>query len=219
MTTNNRRTHRNNHRTRKNTRTRVVATKLLLIIVTLVVMVSGTISVGKVGMQIAGTQFRMLYYYNSIQNCESQRDYYQELAYTSQGEARRAMQAQADSFDASIGSYMEKRNSLARSTDPVVAFAAKNQFDFLMLLLGVSCFAVIALVWCFVYRHFVEVIETEFKIFNLVVSSVFMCLDAFFYVLHRNCYKVAVIFGKRPKKRKHVSRNDSSNIVPFKRVG
>lgn len=216
----NRNTRHTVHHTRRYTRIRVSATKLFLAFITLLVMVVGTLNVGKVGVQILGTQFRMLHYYNSISDCESQRNYYQELAYSSQGSARRNMQAQADDFDAKIDVYSEKRTNLMESNDPIIAFAAKDQFDFLMLLLGISCFGVIALVWCFVHHHFLGVIETEFKIFNLVVSRLFMMLALSFYALHYVCYRVAIIFGVRPKTRKHVKRR-TNKIVPFrkKRVG
>lgn len=205
---------------RRYTRIRRTLTCLFLIISTLMLMAIGTFYVGRVGIKILGTQAMMAHYYLKIDSCEDQRDYYQELAYTSCGEARRSMQNQADSMDTAIENYTAKRTALAQSNDPIVAFAAKNQFDLVMVILGIACLVVIAAVWYLVYHRFADLIWTEEKIFNLVVSKIFICLAVLFYALHYVCYRVAIIFGMRPKTRKHVKRH-TSNIVPFrkKRVG
>lgn len=207
----------NNKHTRRYAKIRRRIARFFLIIFTLLVMIGGTYKVVSFGGKVLGTQFKMAYYYLSIEDCKRVHNSYQAQAANAFGQARRSLQNQADAADAQIDVYNEKRSALQHSDDPVVAFAGRNQFDFFMFLLGVACFGIIGLMWYLLYRHFVAIVVTEEKIFNWVVSKIFMCLALFFYAFHLLCYRIACIYGKQPRKKRHHKNHKNDNIVPFKR--
>ena len=105
---------------------------LILVIATLVAICFVTYFLGSFGVKVAGTQIRMAHYHSEIKDLESSREYYQDLANKAEiSEQIKAYQAQADNADQNIQKEFEARKALHDSSDPVIAFAAKNDFEFL----------------------------------------------------------------------------------------
>ena len=127
--------------------------RTFLLIVTLVAMAFATFNVCKVGAKILLTQFRMGYYYSEIQDLESERASLQAEALNLVGEAGRDYQAQADACVERSEALSQARKDLHNSSDPVVAFAAKDYFEVKILLLGFAIFAV----WGFSFEEFFSI--------------------------------------------------------------
>ena len=195
--------------------------RTFLLIVTLVAMAFATFNVCKVGAKILLTQFRMGYYYSEIQDLESERASLQAEALNLVGEAGRAYQAQADACVERSDALSTLRKELHNSSDPVVAFAAKDYFEFKILLLGIGSLLGWALLLRTIFRHMAEIVIAEEKIFSFALS-VFFAISAFVcYLLSRLFSTCSIIFvparKKKSKKARVAKRSIQSNVVPFKK--
>ena len=132
--------------------------RTFLLIVTLVAMAFATFNVCKVGGNILLTQFRMGYYYSEIEDLESERASLQQESLGLIGEARRAYQNQADACVERSEALSQARKDLHNSSDPVVAFAAKDYFEVKILLLGFAIFAVWGLLLRGIFQHMAEIV-------------------------------------------------------------
>ncbi len=196
-----------------------------LLIATLVAVIFGTISVASLGGKIAWTQIRMGYYYSEIQDLESERASLQAEALNLVGEARRAYQNQADSCVERSDALSTLRKELHNSSDPVVAFAAKDYFEFKILLLGVGILLGWALLLRIIFRHMAEIVIAEEKIFSFVLSALFAISAFVCYQLSRLFRTCSIIFvparKKKNKKARVAKTIPESNVVPFRgrRIG
>ena len=211
-----------NNKERRFRKIRECAVRLILIISTVMLMAIGTINVVQFGAKIVSTQAKMFSYYISIGNLEDDREYYSKQARYYSGETRRNSQHLADKADAAIDTYNDKRNAIVTSSDPVIAFAAKDHFSIFMSFFGLSCFAGIAGIWYLVYRYFVAIIQVEKKIFDSIVLAFFWVGSMLFYALYKLFWASAqwhrrINLANSKSKR----RPQPQKVVPFKkkRVG
>ena len=136
----------NKRNTRKNTKTskkayyQRIATRLFVVISVLALMGSLAFAGLQFGWKIASTQIQMAYYYHEIRDAESVRDYNNDMArmYSHIPTYRN----DADEADASIDVLNEKRDAIRNSTDPVVAFAAKNGIDISIICISLGIFVI-----------------------------------------------------------------------------
>lgn len=192
--------------------------RTFLLIVTLVAMAFATFNVCKVGAKILLTQFRMGYYYSEIQDLESERASLQAEALNLVGEAGRDYQAQADACVERSDALSTLRKELHNSSDPVVAFAAKDYFEFKILLLGIGILLGWALLLRTIFRHMAEIVIAEENIFSFVVSVGFSMLSALCFILARIFRNCSMIFVPRARKRKVMKKHDSdNNVVKFRK--
>lgn len=194
------------------------ALRTFLLIATLMVMVFATFNVCKIGGKILLTQFRMGYYYSEIEDLESERASLQQESLGLIGEARRAYQNQADACVERSEALSQARRDLHNSSDPVVAFAAKDYFEVKILLLGLAIFAVWGLIVKGIFQHMAEIVIAEENIFSFVVSVGFSLLSALCFILARIFRNCSMIFVPRARKRKVAKKHDSNdNIVKFRK--
>lgn len=191
--------------------------RTFLLIVTLVAMAFATFNVCKVGGKILLTQFRMGYYYSEIEDLESERASLQQESLGLIGEARRSYQNQADACVERSEALSQARRDLHNSSDPVVAFAAKDYFEVKILLLGLAIFAVFGLILKGIFQHMAEIVIAEENIFSFVVSVGFSMLSALCFILARIFRNCSMIFVPRARKRKVMKKHDSdNNVVKFR---
>ena len=163
----------------------------------------------------------MGYYYSEIQDLESERASLQAEALNLVGEVGRAYQAQADACVERSDALSTLRKELHNSSDPVVAFAAKDYFEFKILLLGIGILLGWALLLRTIFRHMAEIVIAEEKIVSFALS-VFFAISAFVcYLLSRLFRTCSIIFvparKKKSKKARVAKRSIQSNVVPFKK--
>ena len=189
-----------------------------LLIATLVAIIFGTISVARLGGKVTWTQIRMGYYYSEIQDLESERASLQAEALNLVGEAGRDYQAQADACVERSEALSQARKDLHNSSDPVVAFAAKDYFEVKILLLGFAIFAVWGLLLRGIFQHMAEIVIAEENIFSFVVAVGFSMLSALCFILARIFRNCSMIFVPRARKRKVMKKHDSANnVVKFRK--
>lgn len=177
-----------------------VVSRLILTVVTLMAIVYGTCFIGSFGVKIVGTQIRMIQYHSDIQGLEAERDYCQDIASKSTNpDQKRVYQTQANNADKKIENNLKARKALHESSDPVIAFAAKNDFNFVTLLIGLGELLVTALLVMLVYKLFVQIINVEKKIFDFVLKVVFFAVGYVFYSVAKVCFGIAKFFSS-PKK-------------------
>ena len=179
---------------------------LVLIVATLVAIVYVTCFLGSFGVKVAGTQIRMAHYHSEIKGLESDRDYYQDLANKAEiSEQIKAYQAQADNADQNIQKDFEARKALHDSSDPVVAFAAKNDFEFSKLLLGLGELLLVAVFLVFMYKFFVQIIKVEKAIVDFMLKALFFMVGSLFAFVANVCFAVSRFFSS-PKKQNVAKR-------------
>ncbi len=177
-----------------------VVSRLILTVVTLMTIVYGTCSVGSFGVKIVGTQIRMIHYHSDIQELEAEREYCQDIASKSTNpEQKKAYQTQANNADKKIENDLKARKALHESSDPVIAFAAKNDFNLVTLLVGLVELLVTALLVMLVYKFFVQIINAEKKIFDFVLRIVFFAVGYVFYSVAKVCFGIANFFSSQKK--------------------
>lgn len=188
-----------------------VFVRCLLILATVVAMLFVTLNVGKVFV----TQVRLVSLYKEIESAESQR-----IAYASDAQmyenvfARKAYQNQADNFDAEVERLTEKRTAIMHSSDPIVAWAAKNGFEHSIFWPSLIAMLALLVAWYKGFQNLTRVIDVEETVFNFVVYVVFIGASMVLVFLGRCCYCVARIHKKKPKKhpKKATTHN---NVVAF----
>lgn len=175
-------------------------TRLILTVVTLVAIIYVTCFIGSFGVKIVGTQLRMIHYHSDIQELEAERDYCQDIASKSTNpEQKKAYQTQANNADKKIEKDLKARKALHESSDPVIAFAAKNDFNLVTLLVGLVELLVTALLVMLVYKFFVQIINVEKKIFDFTLKIVFFAIGYVFFAVAKVCFGIARFFSS-PKK-------------------
>ena len=137
---NNKRNTRKTAKTSKKAYYQRIATRLFVVISVLALMGSLAFAGLQFGWKIASTQIQMAYYYHEIRDAESVRDYNNDMArmYSHIPTYRN----DADEADASIDVLNEKRDAIRNSTDPVVAFAAKNGVDISIIGISLGIFVI-----------------------------------------------------------------------------
>lgn len=140
MANNKRNNKRNNRSNNKKAYYQRIATRLFVIIGVLALMGSLAFTGIQFGWKLASTQIQMGYYYREIRDAESTRDYNNDMArmYSHIPTYRH----DADEADASIDVLNEKRDAIRNSTDPVVAFAAKNGIDISIIGISLGIFVI-----------------------------------------------------------------------------
>lgn len=175
-------------------------TRLILAIVTIVAIIYVTCFLGSFGGKIVWTQARMGYYHSKISDLEAEREYYQKIASEATiAEQRKVYQNEADNADKAIQNYSETRKNLHNSSDSIVAFAAKNDFEFSKLLLGL---AELLLVLCFVlfmYKIFCTIINVEKAIVDFMLKALFFMVGSLFAFVANVCFAVSRFFSSGKK--------------------
>lgn len=179
---------------------------LILVIATLVAICFVTYFLGSFGVKVAGTQIRMAHYHSEIKDLESSRDYYQNLANAAEiSEQIKAYQAQADNADQNIQKDFEARKALHDSSDPVVAFAAKNDFEFSKLLLGLGELFLVVVFLLFMYKFFVQLVNVEKTIVDFTLKLLFFVVGSVFAFVANICFAFSRFFSS-PKKQNVAKR-------------
>ena len=114
-------------------------------------------------------------------------------------EQKKAYQTQANNADKKIENDLKARKALHESSDPVIAFAAKNDFNLVTLLVGLVELLVTALLVMLVYKFFVQIINAEKKIFDFVLKIVFFAVGYVFYSVAKVCFGIANFFSSQKK--------------------
>ena len=179
---------------------------LILVIAALVAICFVTYFLGSFGVKVAGTQIRMAHYHSEIKDLESSRDYYQNLANAAEiSEQIKAYQAQADNADQNIQKDFEARKALHDSSDPVVAFAAKNDFEFSKLLLGLGELFLVVVFLLFMYKFFVQLVNVEKTIVDFTLKLLFFVVGSVFAFVANICFAFSRFFSS-PKKQNVAKR-------------
>ena len=181
-----------------------VTTRCLLIVGTIVAMlfVSYTF-IGK----IAVTQFRLGMIYSDIESAESARDYASQQAQTYKGEAASYYQYQADGWDEEIERLNEERYAIMHSTDPIVAWAAKDGFELSMFWVSLIVMAVVVGAWILLYNYLPEIVSAEEFILYAVMYAIFITLYYVFISAAKICKKFAVISHRNKTRTKRYYNN------------
>ena len=173
---------------------------LILVIATLVAIFCLTCFLGSFGGKIVMTQLRMAHYHSEIKDLESDRDYYQDLANNAEiSEQIKAYQAQADNADQNIQKDFEARKALHDSSDPVIAFAAKNDFEFSKLLLGLSELFLVVVFLIFMYKFFVQFVKVEKAIVDFTLKLLFFTVGSIFAFVANVCFSASKFFSSGKK--------------------
>lgn len=173
---------------------------LILTVVTIVAIFFVTCFLGSFGGKIVMTQLRMAHYHSEIKDLESEREYYQDLANKAEiSEQIKAYQAQADNADANIQKDFEARKALHDSSDPVIAFAAKGDFDLSKLLLGLGELLLVAVFLVFMYKFFVQIVKAEKTIVDFVLKLLFFTVGSIFAFVANICFSASRFFSSGKK--------------------
>ena len=173
---------------------------LILTVVTIVAIFFVTCFIGSFGVKVVGTQIRMAHYHSEIKDLESDREYYQSLANKAEiPEQIKAYQAQADSADQNIQKDFEARKALHDSSDPVVAFAAKNDFELSKLLLGLGELFLVVMFLVIMYKFFVQFIKAEKTIVDFVLKLVFFITGSALAFVANICFSASRFFSSGKK--------------------
>ena len=186
------------------------ATRCFLIIATAVAMLVVTVNVGKVTV----TQLRLAGIYSDIVSSENAREQYQKESHMYDFSGTRAYyQGLADEADAEIVRLEEKRSEIKHSSDPIVAWAAKNGFEHSVFwpFLGISLLTLgLFVIW---YKKLEKFTNFEVVIFSSVMIVIFSFISNTLYILGKFLYLIAKSYEK--KKRKCRPKSKSQKIVPF----
>lgn len=186
------------------------ATRCFLIIATFVAMLVVTVNVGK----ITVTQLRLAGIYSDIVSSENAREQYQKEAYMYDFSGTRAYyQGLADEADAEIVRLEEKRSEIKHSSDPIVAWAAKNGFEHSVFwpFLGISLLTLgLFVIW---YKKLEKFTNFEVVIFSSVMIVIFSFISNTLYILGKFLYLIAKSYENQ--KRKCRPKSKSQKIVPF----
>ena len=186
------------------------ATRCFLIIATAVAMLVVTVNVGKVTV----TQLRLAGIYSDIVSSENAREQYQKESHMYDFSGTRAYyQGLADEADAEIVRLEEKRSEIKHSSDPIVAWAAKNGFEHSVFwpFLGISLLTLgVFVIW---YKKLEKITNLEVVIFSSVMIVIFSFISNTLYILGKFLYLIAKSYENQ--KRKCRPKSKSQKIVPF----
>lgn len=194
-------------------------------IITLVLVLAFAANVASCGWKIVSTQFRMAHYYSEIENLESERVYLQSEAMTLIGDGRIAYQNQADDCVEEAQKLIDARKELRASSDPVIAWAAEDYFEFSKLFSGIAVLLGLVVALYGVYQLFGKIVKIEERILSFIVRVVMMAGAIVCALGHYCFYNMALIFSNEkkeehtPKHRRPASaaRKNNSNVVSFKK--
>ena len=186
------------------------ATRGFLIIATTVAMLVAAVNIGKVTV----TQLRLAGIYSDIVSSENAREQYQKESHMYDFSGTRAYyQGLADEADAEIVRLEEKRSEIKHSSDPIVAWAAKDGFEHSVFwpFLGMSLLTLgLFVIW---YKKLEKITNLEVVIFSSVMIVIFSFISNTFYILGRFFYLIAKSYENQ--KRKCRPKSKSQKIVPF----
>ncbi len=186
------------------------ATRGFLIIATTVAMLVAAVNIGKVTV----TQLRLAGIYSDIVSSENAREQYQKESHMYDFSGTRAYyQGLADEADAKIVRLEEKRSEIKHSSDPIVAWAAKDGFEHSVFwpFLGMSLLTLgLFVIW---YKKLEKITNLEVVIFSSVMIVIFSFISNTFYILGRFFYLIAKSYENQ--KRKCRPKSKSQKIVPF----
>lgn len=186
------------------------ATRCFLIIATAVAMLVVTVNVGKVTV----TQLRLAGIYSDIVSSENAREQYQKESHMYDFSGTRAYyQGLADEADAEIVRLEEKRSEIKHSSDPIVAWAAKDGFEHSVFwpFLGISLLTLgLFVIW---YKKLEKITNFEVVIFSSVMIVIFSFISNTFYILGKFFYLIAKSYENQ--KRNCRPKSKSQKIVPF----
>ena len=186
------------------------ATRGFLIIATTVAMLVAAVNIGKVTV----TQLRLAGIYSDIVSSENAREQYQKESHMYDFSGTRAYyQGLADEADAEIVRLEEKRSEIKHSSDPIVAWAAKNGFEHSVFwpFLGISLLTLgLFVIW---YKKLEKFTNFEVVIFSSVMIVIFSFISNTFYILGRFFYLIAKSYKTQKNKCRPKSKNQK--IVPF----
>lgn len=194
-------------------------------IITLVLIMAFATNVASCGLKIVSTQFRIAHYYLEIDNLESERVYLQSEAMKLMGDGRIAYQNQADDCVQEAQKLIDAREELRASSDPVIAWAAEDYFEFSKLFSGIAVILGLVVALYGVYQLFGKLVKVEERILSFIIRVVMMTGAVVCALGHYCFYNMALIFSNE-KKEKHTSkhrrtagaaRKDNSNVVPFRK--
>lgn len=186
------------------------ATRGFLIIATTVAMLVAAVNIGKVTV----TQLRLAGIYSDIVSSENAREQYQKESHMYDFSGTRAYyQGLADEADAKIVRLEEKRSEIKHSSDPIVAWAAKDGFEHSVFwpFLGMSLLTLgLFVIW---YKKLEKITNLEVVIFSSVMIVIFSFISNTLYILGRFFYLIAKSYENQ--KRKCRPKSKSQKIVPF----
>lgn len=222
MTTTNRR-----ERNRKFRKIQRVLAKALVVITILMVMGEISSKVIGFGGQILVTQAQLVHYHMEITDNQSVWEYNTEMA--QMYPHIRSYQNDADEADARIAEYEDARYEVQHSSDPTVAFAARNGVDIPTILLGLACMASLILAWVgafAIYRVFQRQLEKGmanliYLVAVLSAATLYLLGTAARAVCVEICKIVENKKRQRARRKHHRSEGDGKDdkIVPFRRIG
>lgn len=151
-------------RTRK-TSTQELATRLILLISTLVLMVVAT----AISVKICYSQYRMFSYYVDIQRAEDCRDYNENLSNSYRG----PYMDFAASYDAEVQQLSRQRSAyISETDDPIIKWSIRDGFDLLTALLGTGGGCIVLTFWIKLICNMTAVIDTELWILHLFFCKI-----------------------------------------------
>lgn len=208
----------------------VVITRFFVLLATVVAMGVVTFNVGKVLV----TQFRLASIYFSIESAENARTESAAKAQDSLGSGVRGYyQNQADGYDEEVERLTQKRYDIMHSDDAIIAWSAKDGFEYSIFFLSLAAMAIIGLLWVQWYKHMQSVTEFEEMVLYFIIASAFNGLSILLSLLGKSSYKASykskshffALYKKRSNRKTKKSRKThrpKSNIISIdtkKRIG
>ncbi len=210
-------TRKSNKRTRK---LQKLASRLILLVGTVVLMLMGTVKLFQVNSKIISSQYKMFLYYERIDGLEKERDYNNELAIDYKGPYAKI----AQEADNEVKRLSKERKAYVGSvTDPVVKWSVRNGFDLLTCLLVLITFVFVGAAWFlfFFNYNFCYVIDFEAKLFALAFYWTCYFGSVVFYALHVLCCKAIGRKCKRCRRKSGCKKSDDGKIISInkRRIG
>lgn len=202
--------------------------RVTLIIATLVALAIGTFHVVPVAGKITWTQVKMAWFYSSIKSCEKDRDIHEATAqsYLDEGYvmAAKSEQNQANGLDSEIDVIKAARRALQADSDPIVKWAAKNQIELPVLLLGLAMFTGVAAAWVFCWKKLFNILQIE----ELAIAFILYGIAAIFTVfgglfggladfVDKDCAELQKANSKTWVRRRQRRRHHNIKIVPMQK--
>ena len=187
---NNKRNTRKTAKTSKKAYYQRIATRLFVVIGVLTLMGSLAFAGLQFGWKIASTQIQMAYYYHEIRDAESVRDYNNDMArmYSHIPTYRN----DADEADASIDVLNEKRDAIRNSTDPVVAFAAKNGIDISIICISLGIFVIMGFAIYGMHKSFWFWVRLGEILLKYTIHFLVFLAGLFCFAIYRGFQMIAV---------------------------
>ncbi len=151
--------------TTRKTSTQELATRLILLISTLVFMVVAT----AISVKICYSQYRMFSYYVDIQRAEDCRDYNESLSNSYRGPYMEF----AASYDDEVQNLLKQRSAyISEADDPIIQWSIRDGFDLLTAIVGIGGVCLLLKFWIKLLYHMTKVIDTELWIIHLLFCKI-----------------------------------------------